>query len=61
MRSVQKDANNRVSVGWLNGMVTYHPDELVERAEQAYETRFYSCQGRPLPLRQQRLEKSRRH
>lgn len=43
MRSVQKDANNRVSVGWLNGMVTYHPDELVERAEQAYEQQIASA------------------
>ena len=43
MSSVQKDANNRVSVSWLNGMTSYHPMELVRSAEQAYERQIISA------------------
>lgn len=43
MKSVQKDANNRVSVSWLNGMTSYHPRELVRSAEQAYERQIHSA------------------
>ncbi len=32
-----KDENNKVSVSWINGMVLYYPQKLVEWSERMYE------------------------
>ena len=35
-----KDENNKVSVSWINGMVLYHPQKLVEWSERMYENQL---------------------
>ena len=37
-----KDENNKVSVSWINGMVLYHPQKLVEWSERMYEDQLFS-------------------
>lgn len=51
--SAKPDANNRVSISWINGMALEDPKELVRRSEAAYDRQIQNAVDRVYESREE--------
>lgn len=52
--SAKPDANNRVSISWINGMALEDPSELVRRSEAAYDRQIQNAVAKVYENREER-------